>query len=93
MNDIDGTATLCRNPDLVAADIDGDVVMLDVERGEYFGIGGIGPRIWELLDQPTTMAGIVDTICAEYDVDAGTCRADVERFLGELRQADLVRVS
>jgi len=29
-----------RNPDLIAADMDGDTVMMSIECGEYYGIGG-----------------------------------------------------
>jgi hypothetical protein len=35
---------ITRKPNLVAADIDGDLVM-SIEQGEYFGITGVGPRV------------------------------------------------
>lgn len=79
-----------RNPDLIAADMDGETVMMSIERGDYYGIGGVGSRVWELLETPRTMADIVQAICAEFDVDEASCRADMEHFLGELHSHGIV---
>ena len=81
--------TFVRKPDLIAAEMDGDLVMMSVERGEYFGVGGIGARVWELLAQPTTVAEIARTICAEYDVDEARCLADMQAFVDALVQNGL----
>ena len=81
---------ICRNPDLIAADKDGDTVMMSFERGTYFGLGGVGSRIWGLLENPTSMSAIVRAICAEYDVDEQTCTADVQRFVAMMIENELV---
>lgn len=82
---------LQRHPDLIAVDMDGDTVMMSIERGDYFGIcGAVGPRVWDLLENPVTLADIVATLCAEYRVDAATCEADMRLFLQQLRELDLI---
>ena len=81
-----------RNPDLLAVEMDGDLVMMSIERGEYFGVGGIGTRIWELLEQPRTFDGLVEAICAEYDVAETTCRADAAGFLDQLAANAMIQV-
>lgn len=73
-----------RNPDLIATDMDGDTVMMSIEHGKYYGVSGVGTRIWELLEKPTTPSQIIISICKEFEVDETTCRADVERFITEL---------
>lgn len=83
---------LTRNPDLIATDMDGDTVMMSIARGEYYGIGGVGSRVWELLEQPISLSTIVGMICKEFDVDEPTCQADMVRFLGELQEHGLVTV-
>lgn len=89
--------TLCldtpwqRNPDMISADMDGDTVMMHIERGDYFGIGGAGPRIWELLENPVTLADIVTTLCAEFQVDTATCEADLRVFMQQLQENDLIK--
>jgi len=73
-----------RNPKLIAADMDGELVMMSIESGEYFGLGGVGTRVWELIATPRTIAQLAQAICAEYEVDAATCEADISRFLADL---------
>lgn len=73
-----------RNPDLIAADMNGEVVMMNLERGAYFGLDGVGSRIWALIESAVAPDEIVAALTAEYAVDAETCKADVERFLAEL---------
>ncbi len=73
-----------RNPRLIAADMDGDLVMMSIESGEYFGLGGVGTRVWELIATPHTLTQLTQAICAEYEVDEATCEADVRRFLADL---------
>lgn len=48
-----------RNPNLVAADMDGDMVMMSIEHGTYFGLTGIAPQIWAALEQPKTASELV----------------------------------
>ena len=81
---------ITRNPNLVAAEIDGDLVMMSVEQGEYFGITGVGSRVWELLATPTTVADITRVICTEYAVEETACQADMQTFVEELIQLGLV---
>ncbi len=82
-----------RNPNLIATEMDGDTVMMSIDRGEYFGIGGVGSRVWELLERPRSLTDIVRTICDEFEVDETTCRADIERFIGELQGHGLASVA
>lgn len=90
MSTSDPTATYIRNPDLIATDMDGDTVMMSIDRGEYYGIGGVGSRVWELLDRPVSIADIVRTVCAEFDVDEARCRDDMTAFIDELRSHQLI---
>ena len=91
MSPIDAAALIVRDPDMIAAEMDGDLVMMSIERGEYFGIGGVGTLAWELLEQPTTVDHLVAAVCEEFEVDADTCRADLLAFAEELMAMGLVK--
>jgi hypothetical protein len=82
---------LTRDSDLVCAEMDGDLVMMSIENGEYYGIGGVGTRIWELLDQPTTIEQIVETIMAEFDIEETQCRDDALSFAEKLFELGLIK--
>jgi hypothetical protein len=71
--------------------MDGDLVMMSIENGEYYGIGGVGTRIWELLDQPTTIQQLVETIKTEFDIQEDRCRDDVLSFSEKLFELGLIK--
>ena len=79
-----------RNSDLIGAAIDDEMVMMSVEHGQYYGLGGVGPRVWELIEQPQTMAQLVDTILEEYEVECEVCEKDLTEFLAQMEQLGLV---
>lgn len=91
MTDLTLDTPLIRNPDLVAAEMDGDLVMMSIDHGEYYGVGGVGPRIWELLEQPITVEAITAIICDEFDVEADRCREDMHGFALQLLEMGLVK--
>jgi len=88
----DGVSCAVRSSDQVFVKIDGDLVMMSIERGEYYGITGVGSRIWELLATPITVADIVRVICVEYDVEEAQCQADTQAFVEELIKLGLASV-
>ncbi|MCL4672321.1 MAG: lasso peptide biosynthesis PqqD family chaperone [Sphingomonadaceae bacterium] len=81
-----------RNPDLLAVEMDGDLVMMSIERGEYYGVGEVGTRIWELIERPQTLAELVAALCSEFEIGEAQCRSDIVAFLGELESNGLVVV-
>jgi len=90
MSSLTLTTPITRVPGLIATDMDGETVMMSIERGEYFGLGGVGSRVWELMAQPTSLAEIVRVICAEFEVDEAVCQADMQTFVDELIENGLV---
>ncbi len=80
-------------PGLASADLDGEVVLLDVSSGRYFGLNGVAARIFNLVTEPRTLAEVVDVLVAEYEADRSLLHADAETFLDELVRRDLVRVT
>jgi hypothetical protein len=87
---IEPDSQFVRNPDLIATDMDGDTVMMSIERGEYYGVSGVGTRIWELLETPKTLAEIITSICAEFEVDEATCQADAEKFIRDMMDNGMI---
>jgi hypothetical protein len=79
-----------RNAALLHSTVGGDVVALDVDRRRCFGLEVVGARIWDLLDQPVTVAAICATLTAEYDVDAATCAAEVGEFIRQAMDEGVV---
>lgn len=79
-----------RLPDFVSTDMDGETVLMSIEHGSYFGIGGVAALIWEKLDESRTEDALIALVCSEYAVSEQECRPDVQAFLADLIKNGLV---
>ena len=73
----------------VASTVDDELVVLNERTGEYQGLTGIGPEVWDCIQDPVTVETVVDRVMAEYDVGRETCTADVRDFVADLIEHDL----
>lgn len=79
--------------DQVSCNLSGEIVILNVESGLYFGLDLVGARVWELIQQPRSVAEIVEVLLQEYDVDEQRCRHDVLALLDEMQLRQLIELS
>ena len=66
-----------QNQDIDASDLDGEKVMMNLDKGEYFMMNEIGSRIWDIIENPVKVDEVVVTLLNEYEVDRGTCETTV----------------
>lgn len=81
---------LNRKMGIMTADMNGATVMLDIESGKYFNLGEVGGRIWEILEQPTSVKDLVSILVQEYDVTEEQCLEDIVPFLEKMLNRGLV---
>jgi len=70
-----------RNINIIDGELDGNQIMMHIERGKYFGLNKVGKRIWELVEQPRTFEEITSALLSEFDVSEIQCRREVEAFI------------
>ena len=68
---------------VMAREVGGETVILNLESGIYFGLDAVGARIWQLLCEHKTLNEVCDAIVEMYDVT----REDIERDLLSLVEA------
>lgn len=91
---ITDTGTLIiRDDSPITADIDGEIIMMSLERSNYYGLGEIGSHIWALLEAPQTLEQICATLSREYQVDPATCAEDIKPFLQQLFEEELIKLA
>ncbi|MBW8752004.1 MAG: PqqD family protein [Propionibacteriales bacterium] len=88
--DHSSATTFVRRPGLHAVEMDGELVMMGHEQGEYYGLKDVAASLWEHLAEPRTAEELCALVADEYDVTADACRADVVAFLDELAGKDLI---
>ena len=83
-------ATFRPSPDVVVRELDGESVVLDLSSGRYFGLNGVGTRVWQLIGQGNAVDGLIKAVAAEYEADEATIERDVLALVEELETRGLV---
>lgn len=81
-----------RNKDLDATDMDGELVMMDINKGKYYSINSVGSRIWELIEKQVSVNEVNSTLLNEFDVDEETSTSTVLDFLNGLYNEGLISI-
>lgn len=79
-----------KRPDVIERELDGEVVLLDLNTGIYYGMNEVGTGVWGLLDGKRRVGEIVDWVAANYDVERKVAKGDVEELLGDLLKERLI---
>ena len=77
-------------PQVMSRLVGDETVLLDLESGTYFGLDGVGKRIWESIDKGLTLGETAAVIVAEYEVDEHQAQTDVIEFAADLVERGLL---
>jgi len=78
--------------DQVYCDLAGEVAILNLKNGIYYGLDPVGAKIWDLIQKPKTVNEIKAAILEKYDVEPDRCKADILILLQELSDNELIEV-
>ncbi|MEM9138612.1 MAG: PqqD family protein [Pseudomonadota bacterium] len=81
-----------RTDNNVSADLDDQVMMMDLERGTYFAVSGTAKAVWDKLESPAKISAVVAELTEAYDVSEEDCARDVVKFVTDLVESDLAAV-
>lgn len=87
---LDHTTRLKQAADVLATEVNGEMVMMDVEKGVYFGLDAIGTDIWKRLEVPVTAAELTDMLSRDYDAEPAVIERDVLALLSSMAEQGLV---
>ena len=71
-------------------EIDGEVVLLDMNSENYYGLDSVGSDIWKLLREGKTLQETNDLLLEDYDVSQEQLRQDLEAFVDRLMDIGLI---
>ena len=74
-------------------DLAGESVLLDIESGRYFGLDEVGTRMWISLQQHGQIRLAARDLLDEYEVQEGQLFDDLVKFVHELTEQRLLRLS
>lgn len=82
-----------RNEGKFLANALGDeIVMMNMDSGDYLGINSVGSDIWNLISEPITIDELIKKITAIYEVTEEQCNIEVNSFLAKMLEHDMLIV-
>ncbi|GMQ90429.1 MAG: hypothetical protein BMS9Abin10_0806 [Gammaproteobacteria bacterium] len=89
---LDLSAIVTPSPEVMAQELDGETVLLNLESERYFGLDDVGTRVWQHVLEHRRLERVCGEMQKEYDVDESRLRADVLQLVEELLEAGIVTV-
>ncbi len=75
-----------------AQEVDGEMVLLDMESENYFGLDEVGTAIWQAMQEKETLQEVLEVLLELYDVEAEVLERDLSDFVGKLLESGLIEV-
>jgi len=91
------TSAILPHPDVVWREVDGEVVLLNVVTGQYFGLDAVGSQVWILLQSAGPKGANLETlstlVTGQFDVDLATAERDLTALITDLLAQQLLVVA
>jgi hypothetical protein len=85
------TIAIAPSEDVVAREVSGEFVLMDLESGTYFGLNQVGSRIWKAVEEaPSSLAALCDIVEAEFDAPRDVIERDVAELAKDLLEQGLI---
>ena len=88
-----GCSMVVASQELVSCDLAGEVVILHLKSGMYYGLNAVGSRIWNLIQTPMRVNDIREVLLQEHDVAPEQCERDLILFLDDMAVHELIEVN
>jgi len=75
-----------------AQEVDGEMVLLDMESENYFGLDEVGTAIWQAMQEKETLKEVFEVLLDQYEVEADMLENDLSEFVNKLVESGLVKV-
>jgi len=71
-------------PQVMSRLVSDETVLLDLASGMYFGLDGVGQKIWEAVTEGRSLGEAATAIVNDYEVDEAQAQTDVIEFATDL---------
>lgn len=92
LKEISLDSVVSRSEGQVSTEIDGEAVLLSIDRGCYYGMNKILTAIWGWIEKPTSVSDVCTRLTSSYDVSREMAEKDVLKILGELSREGLLDI-
>lgn len=79
-----------NEPAVIADVIDGEAVIMNLERGSYYGLDQIGADIWQMILAGRTFDEIATTIAQHFDIEHERVASDINALAAQMIEEKLI---
>lgn len=79
-----------RGAQVIAQKAANDLLLFNIDDGNYYSLNEIGSRIWELCDGNHSVSQLVGVLAAEYNAPNEDLEKDVAELLETLQSGNLI---
>lgn len=84
------TSYAISKPEIIREQFDEEVVIVDLDTGSYYSLGGAGGEVWSAIESGASSAQIVERLVKSYHAEHAEIEASVARLLEELLAEELI---
>lgn len=89
---MDRDTKIVRTHKALVSSIEDELVMFDVEAGQYYGLNSVATAVWNHLETEKTVEELCQSLTQEFDISLEECRKELLEFLPELKDKGLIEV-
>ncbi len=75
-----------------AQEVDGEMVLLDMNSENYFGLDEVGTSIWQAMQEKENLKEVFEILLEQYEVEEDVLKNDLITFVEKLEESGLVKV-
>jgi Coenzyme PQQ synthesis protein D (PqqD) len=87
------TQKVSVKPDILVQDMGGELVLLNLDSEEYFGLDDIGNAMWSCIKEADSLQAAYDRLLDRYDVDPEELKQDFLNLVERFVEHDLVEIT
>jgi hypothetical protein len=77
---------------LLTSEVGDELVMMDMDGGNYISLNRIGRVIWEMLIQPVLVSELIANLTLRFNIDEETCTTDTLEYLENMLAQKVISV-
>ena len=78
--------------EVLAQEVAGEMVLLDLEREQYLGLNEVGATVWQLLEKNNNLNSIFEKLLEEYNVETEILENDLHQLITDMSNSGIITV-
>ena len=94
MRNITLSSQITKKSELLSSEIDGEIVMMNINTGKYLSMNAVGSEIWKMIEgNPITIETICENLLQMFKVDKAICEREAMEFCSHLLKENLIEIN